>query len=692
MVEAVMLLGSLGLVIGIGLALASKVFYVYVDPLILEIEEALPGANCGGCGKPGCSANAEAIAAGKAAPNSCVAAGPEVAEAIAAIMGVTIEAREPDIARPGCTYGVADADLKYVYHGLSDCRAAALLYGGMKVCAIGCLGLGSCARACPFGAIEMGPAGLPVVDETRCTGCGTCEKVCPKHIITLSSVTRRILKEYTTEECTTPCQRACPAGIDISAYIHQIALGDYPRAVQVIKERNPFPTVIGRICPRPCEEDCRRQYVDQPVAINFLKRFAADYEKKQTGRILPYRAPATGRRIAIIGAGVQGLSAAFFAARLGHEPTVYEATSQPGGILRSAIASYRLPAEILDWDIDGIREMGVHIETEKTLGKEIHMAALLEEGYQAVFLATGGWDSRLLRNAGSETEPPVAGMHLLIDVLKNNERARLGSQVVIYGGGNPALEAARICRKKGSEKITLLFREAREALDLDEEKMAALEKDGVGFMFSSAVGRLSGQAETLAEIEVLDLLAPSRTTLPADTFIVAAGKLPQFIFTRVPEEETDAPASDPETAGPGEKTAGPLCWQAIETAKAPVNKDDTGLFAPGEARTDFSAAIKAIAAGRRAAASIHRVMYDIPLTLEDTVVTPQSMVQNVSSVENVAAIDRQIMPLSSPVEVAEGAELEKGFDAATARKEAERCLQCGLICYAHDDKRETEAN
>jgi len=116
MVEAVMMMGSLGLVIGFGLAIASKVFYVYVDPLILEVDDALPGANCGGCGLPGCGANAEAIVAGKAAPNSCVAAGPEVAEAIAAIMGVAIEAKEPDIARPGCTYGVQDADLKYRLH------------------------------------------------------------------------------------------------------------------------------------------------------------------------------------------------------------------------------------------------------------------------------------------------------------------------------------------------------------------------------------------------------------------------------------------------------------------------------------------------------------------------------------------------------------------------------------------------
>jgi len=231
MAEALFLMGGLGLVIGAVLAVASKVFYVYVDPKIEAVSMALPGANCGGCGKPGCSANAEAIVAGLAAPNSCVAAGPEVAEAIAGLLGVAVEAVEPDIARPGCYFGVPKADSKYLYDGVDDCRAAALLSGGMKECVIGCLGLGTCMRACPFDAIRMGPEGLPVVDEKRCTGCGTCERVCPKHIINLSSVTRRILREYTTEECTTPCQRACPAGIDIREYIRQISLGDYHRAV-----------------------------------------------------------------------------------------------------------------------------------------------------------------------------------------------------------------------------------------------------------------------------------------------------------------------------------------------------------------------------------------------------------------------------------------------------------------------------
>jgi NADPH-dependent glutamate synthase beta subunit-like oxidoreductase len=664
MLSALFMMGGLGLLVGVGLAAASKIFYVYVDPKILAVESALPGANCGGCGLPGCSANAEAIVAGRAAPNSCVAAGPEVAEAIAAILGVSIEAKEPDIARPGCTYGVQDADTKYLYDGLSDCRAAALLSGGMKVCTVGCLGLGSCAKACPFNAITMGPDGLPVVDEARCTGCGTCERVCPKHIIPLSSVTRRIMREYTTDECTTPCQRACPAGIDICEYIRQITLGDYHRSVQVIKERNPFPTVIGRICPRPCEQECRRGLVDEPVAINFLKRFVADYERETGKRVQPYKAPATGRKIAVVGGGVEGLSAAFFAARLGHETTVFEATATLGGLLRTAIARNRLPQDVLDWDIQGVLEMGVAVETGKTLGKDFSVASLLQDGYEAVFLAAGGWDSRLTRQTGATVERPAPGTHLLIDFLEADPalQAQLAKKgdVVIVGGGPAGLEAARLCQKAGAGKVSLLIRETLENSPLGDADPETLE--GVEVLFATGVTRLMGKGDQLQALELLSLDSRKKSRIAAKTLLLAAGRFPQFIFA--------APrAEDGQEAAAGS-------WEAIEAHKPPVSGSTEGLLAAGDPPSDFSAAIKAIGAGRRGAAAIHQLMYGIEPGLPENVITPDAYIQNVDTVQNVATASRKVMPLAP-----EGPELEKGFDKAQAMAEAGRCLQCGLICY-----------
>ncbi len=689
MFESILMMGGLGLIIGSCLAFASKIFYVYVDPKVAEIDDLLPGANCGGCGYPGCTANAEAVVAGESPPTSCVAGSAELAEQIAAVLGLSIEAKEPDIALPGCTYGLEEAELKFRYKGLSSCQAAAMLYGGMKECQIGCLGLGSCATACPFDAIVMGPDNLPKVDENKCTGCGTCERVCPKNIITLSSVTRRILKEYTTEDCTTPCQRACPAGINISEYIRQIALGDYYKSVQVIKERNPFPTVIGRICPRPCETECRRNLIDEPVAINNLKRFAADYEKESGDRIQPYRAPETNRRIAVVGGGAEGLSAAFFAARLGHAPTVFEATDQLGGLLRTAIAGHRLPSEILDWDIEGILEMGVSAQTNKVLGRDFTIATLMEKGYEAVFLASGGWDSRLERLKDQVVEEAVPGTYLLIDLIKtgleNRNHLKIAADVVLTDTGPLTEEAVDICRHLGAENITIIFRQRREASQVDASLMESLENAGVTLLFNKTVTSLSGMDEKLTSIAYMDLSSRKTDQIPAGTLILESGRFPELIFTR--QEALNEEEEEEETGARG------VAWVGRPPTKNPAAGPDVyGLFSQSDVITDFSAAIRAIAAGRRAAAAIHKRMNGIPLDLPGNVVSCGTILQTVDHLENVSISPREIMPMCRIHEIPDKCpEIEKGFSEEKALTEANRCLQCGLICYSDTAPRQLEA-
>ncbi|MBT8372362.1 MAG: FAD-dependent oxidoreductase, partial [Deltaproteobacteria bacterium] len=545
------------------------------------------------------------------------------------------------------------------------------------VCTIGCLGLGTCVKACPFNAITMGAQGLPEVDEKKCTGCGTCERVCPKHIINLSSVTRRIMREYTTEECTTPCQRSCPAGINIREYIRQISLGNYHRSVQVIKERNPFPAIIGRICPRPCELDCRRNFIDEPVAINYLKRFAADFERESGERILPYKAPATGRTLAVVGGGVEGLSTAFFAARLGHEVTVYEAGAKLGGLLRSAIAKERLPEEILDWDIEGILEMGVRAETGKVLGKDFTVSSLLQQDVEAVFLAAGGWDSRMARGVISEVESPIPGTFMLVDLLKlaGNESDTFSCQpdVVIYGGGKLALKAALTCKQSGAQKITIMFREDWQHSPVTDAEVKDLGFEGLDIVYNAAIHRLRGEGDLLSELETIDTQSGAQSIIPAQTLIIASGRFPELIFVGIKPEEsvTDAP------------TDHSLRWEAIAPYKQPAYKDRVGLFADGDVLADYSAAIKAIGAGRRAAASLQQMLYGLEPSLTEHVITPQSILQDVDGVEKVESMQRRIMPICSGRELAVCGELERGFSNDMARAEASRCLQCGLICYEH---------
>jgi RnfABCDGE-type electron transport complex B subunit len=181
-VTAVAAMGGLGLALSAALGAAAKIFYVYVDPKISEISDCLPGANCGGCGYAGCTDCAAAMVAGEAPPNACKAGGDSVTQAVAAVLGVSAEAAERDIAKIFCKGAYGAAERKFVYRGIADCRAAALVSGGDKTCTYGCLGLGTCVANCPFGAMRMGKDGLPVVNEKLCTGCGTCVAICPRHI------------------------------------------------------------------------------------------------------------------------------------------------------------------------------------------------------------------------------------------------------------------------------------------------------------------------------------------------------------------------------------------------------------------------------------------------------------------------------------------------------------------------------
>lgn len=191
---------SLGLIASIGLAIASRIFYVWEDPKIEEVEDALLGANCGGCGYAGCAAAAAAVVESKAGADICVAGGPDIAVKVAEVMGVKVEIKEPQIANSSCRYNIEDADTKYIYSGVNDCRAAMLFAGGTKVCTIGCLALGTCVRACPFGALSMSDYGLPIIDPKKCRACGVCVGVCPKNIIKLTSTSERMIGENRYDE------------------------------------------------------------------------------------------------------------------------------------------------------------------------------------------------------------------------------------------------------------------------------------------------------------------------------------------------------------------------------------------------------------------------------------------------------------------------------------------------------------
>jgi formate dehydrogenase (NADP+) beta subunit len=685
MITGLIVLGGLGALCGLGLAVAAKVFYVYVDPKIEAVAEALPGANCGGCGFAGCGANAEAIVKGKSSGASCVAGGPDVAAAIAAVLGVSVEAREPDFARPGCTYGVQDADLKFLYDGVRDCRAAVLLSGGSKVCPIGCVGLGTCARACPFDALSIGPDNLPVVNLAKCTGCGTCERICPKNIITLTSNSRRIGQEYTLDQCTAPCQRFCPAGIEIPVYIRKIREGDPLGAVEVIKETNPFPLVCGRICVHPCELECRRNLVDEPVAINYLKRYAADFEMKSGQRVQIPRAPETGKRVAVIGGGAEGLTAAYFINRLGHDAVVYEGSPRLGGLLRTGIAENRLPQDVLEWEINGILDAGVQAKTNQKLGKDFTVESLLKEGFQAVFVATGGWDTQM---SEKEREQALPGVQVLLDfILKQRagKKPGLGKHVMILGGGKAALEAARECVKEGAKSVRIVMRKSLDQAAYSEKDLAAAEQEGIRFHFQSALTRMTGEGSALTRVEVVRLspdgTEEQRETIPADMLLTGAGRFPELIY--VPRKaETVEEAPEP----------GAIQWETLTPYPSPFARLDIGIFRPGEATSDYKAVVEAIGAGRRAANSAHKFLTGDPVEAPVRMIRKTTDVLTVREIEPVTKSRRVEMPeITDERRVADpNAEIAIGYSQEQASEEAKRCLQCGLICYRRMEGRQVQ--
>ncbi len=686
MIQSILMMGGLGILISTVLVIASKAFYVYEDPTVLAIDDALPGANCGGCGYPGCMPNAQAIADGLQSVNSCVAAGDDVAQAIAAIMGVSVVDKEPEFAGPGCYYGNDEADMDYKYLGLTDCRAAALLFGGMKECRIGCLGLGTCVKACLFDALTIGEDGLPKVDQEKCTGCGACEKVCPKNIIRLTSVTRRIMREYTKEECITPCQRACPTGIDIKKYIRLIKEGDFTGSIQVIKERNPFPSVISRICPAECESNCRRLLQDDSVAINHLKRFVCDYEMNRNKLSLPYKAPASGKKVAIIGGGVEGLSTAFFSARLGHDAVVLEATDSLGGILRKAISRERLSMDVLDWDIEGVRQMGVEIKTNTTAGKDFTIDSLLREGFHAVFTATGGWDSRLLRGDIDNVISVFPGASLLIDLLRSNKDSGfdlpMGENIVIAADGNKKLlEAVEILLEEKNKNIIILLRKPADDSSMDPAVMDKLIEAGVTIIYNTGVTRVVGEDDQLKSIEYYNLVTGENKIIDADTLIIGSGRFPELVFIPVKDEQAPEDESGDSDENQEEMVNnGPLVWEGVELQKKPDSNKELGLLSSQDTMTEYSSAVGAINGGRKAAAALHNLMYGIQFQESLQIITGLTKLQDVSSLNNVGISSRNAMvPRQTRKDWLD--EFSTGFSTEKAHTEAERCLRCGLICY-----------
>ncbi len=683
MLSAVLAIGGLGLIAGFGLAVASKVFYVYTDPRIDQVLDALPGANCGGCGYAGCSGAAEAIVKGEAPPNVCVAGGDEVAAKIASILGIEFTGALPQFAEIGCHFSVDEAEVKFQYEGVMDCRAAVLFDQGQKECEVGCLGLGSCVKACPFGALKMGKK-LPEVDPNKCTGCGTCERVCPKNVIRVIKITQRLTSFNEEGQCLAPCQQTCPAEINIPLYIKKIREGDYEGALLTIKERNPIPLSIGRVCPRPCETACRRQYVDEPVAINYLKRFAADCEMNSGRRYELPMAPPTGKRVAIIGGGPAGLSAAYFLRRLGHEVTIFEAMPKLGGMLRYGIPEYRLPKKILDWEIEGILKLGIEARTNLRLGVDFDLKSLVAAGYDAILLAIGAWKDTRLRIEGADLNGCYTGIEFLTRVAQG-DIPPLGKRAVVIGGGNTAIDCVRTLKRLGVEDVMIVYRRTRKEMPANEEEIVAAEHEGIKFHFLAAPNRVLGDDDgNVTHLEYLKMelgepdasgrrrpvpIEGSETLLETDMVITAIGQSPDVSFKELDERLKDLPLTRWNTVEVDERT--------LQSVAIPY------IFAAGDAMLGPDLVVSAVGTGRRAAVAIHNYLTTGKAEIPEKALLgrhiPESEFEDVSGVEKRPRVHQPELPVEERIHNFD--EVEQTISEKEALYESARCLYCGITCF-----------
>jgi len=686
MIEGILFMLGLGIVCAAILTAASRIFYVYEDPRIAQVEACFAGANCGGCGYAGCSAAAVAVVAGTAEPNVCIVGGSESATNTAEVMGVEVGLAESPKSYNPCSGGLRAAD-KFVYLGVNSCRAQATLSGGQRECSVGCIGLGDCIDACQFNALKMGPEGYPVVVEENCVGCGACETVCPKYVMKVKTMSERLMHFNCSDDRLAPCRQTCPAEIDIPLYIAQIREGDYEGAVNTIRERNPFLLSCGRVCPHPCETNCRRGIEDEPVSINQLKRFVADYEMNSEERLPMPMAPQTRKRIAVIGGGPAGLTCAYFLRRLGHQVNIFEAMPKLGGMLRYGIPQYRLPKEVLDWEIEGILDLGIDFHTNVRFGQDFDLTSLVASGFDAIFLGIGAWKDTSLRVKGEDLKGCYTGIDFL-SRLASGENIPTGRTAAIIGGGNTAIDCTRNLIRMGVKKVYIVYRRTRAEMPANSVEIDAAEHEGVQFSFLAAPVEVKGDEDgQVTHLEYLKMklgepdasgrrrpvpIEGSETLLETDMVITAIGQSPEISFT----ERSRKRLAELKTTR----------WNTIDVDPATLQSNIPYLFAAGDAATGPSLVVDAIGGGRRAARSIHQYVMGQKITAQTQELGKDLIAETLfDHVAGVIKNPRAPMP-ELPVEerIYSFIEVDQVLTENSAKNESNRCLSCCLTCYDKD--------
>lgn len=489
-------------------------------------------------------------------------------------------------------------------------------------------------------------------------------------------------------DCRAPCNLTCPGGINVQGYVNLIAKGEYEAAWRLIRERNPLPVSVGRVCPRFCETRCRRVLVDEPIGINNLKRFVGDYALDH-GFKDDSPEKETGRKIAVIGGGPAGLSCAYYLRKKGHEIVIFDANERLGGALRYWIPGYKLPKKQLDREIQGILKLGIHVKCGQRWGDDFNLQSLKDQGFEAFFIATGLSKQKSLDVEGAELA--WDGLQFLRQVNEHSvaflREIQAKKRILVIGGGDVAVDVARSARRLGAESVTVIYPRSRVELSAQQRDVQEAEKEGVQFFLMAAplkilhgdegsdAVRVEMARTILSEPDEKGIRQPipmpgSRLFWNGDLVISALG------------QEGDATFK---SYGAIEATIAVTPKNTIKSNPSTMATNVPYVFAGGDVASGSRSVIQAVAAGRRAADSIHELLLQSAGT---SVVDGRFNFSKGKRFEDVDLHNfdgvslqlSEIMPARSPDRrIHDFDEVELGLSEEMARREADRCLQCGCL-------------
>ncbi len=547
-----------------------------------------------------------------------------------------------------------------------------------------CILCGRCVRACHdmrhVGILDYKKKGVEsyvgtlhekLLKDEDCRFCGACAEVCPTGTI-------RDIASYSASDKwdqLIPCHSACPAHTDVPRYVRYVSEGKYDEAAAVVREKAPFPHVLGYVCNHVCEGECRRQAVSDPISIRNIKRYAAEHD---TGRYWHHKGkqlPDTNKKVAIVGAGVAGLTAAYYLRKQGHDVTVFEQQEKAGGMMQYGIPSYRLPRKNVDEEINYILETGIHLKTNH----RIDDVNALKKDYDAILLAVGNQQGRILKMEGSDASGVLTNLSFLRQVAKGQETG-MGEHVIVLGGGNVAFDCARSAKRMGAKDVHVAALEARDKMTADEEEILEAIEEGItihpGVTFEhittkdghvSGVGISKIASFTFDENRqaVIEKVPDSYELIAGDTVIFAVGQ----------------------SCDLGEK-------KALERGKANsivTNEENgmtsiEGIFACGDAVYGTKSVILAIAKGREVASSMDKYLGGDGDISE--VLAPVEHINNALGKREGFGYEERIQPtIVAPDNRIDNFNLVNlGIDDDKIKKEASRCLQCDLRCHITHSK------